>query len=148
MSASLSLAYAVYGKAGYNCRPSWCTPWRMARSNAIVPKGVSNASPPALALPPGAVWQATQSPAAATRRPRSMARIDYSDTSGPAVSGSAGCIGHSAAAMPASPAMPAASPTQPRANGLRVRSRRRSASANRNCSESNGTCRRRTPVAS
>ncbi|KAG0739016.1 hypothetical protein G6F24_017461 [Rhizopus arrhizus] len=77
-----------------------------------------------------------------------MARIEYSDTSGPAVSGSAGFIGHSAAAMPASPAMPAASHTHPRAIGLRVRSRRRSASANRNCSESNGTCRRRTPVAS
>ena len=37
----------------------------------MVPKGVSIARPPALGVPPGAVWQTAQSPSAASLRPRS-----------------------------------------------------------------------------
>src|SRR5215207_1221834 len=45
----------------------------------IFPKGVSMALPPALGIPPGAVWQTTQSPAAASCRPRSSVAAVYTD---------------------------------------------------------------------
>ncbi|MNR16671.1 hypothetical protein D3C85_1332880 [compost metagenome] len=76
-----------------------------------------------------------------------MARREYRETSGPAVSGNAGFSGHSAAATPASPAIPAANHTHPRANRPRARVGRWSANARRKDSVSNGACRRRTPVA-
>ncbi|KAF1042623.1 MAG: hypothetical protein GAK34_02779 [Delftia tsuruhatensis] len=167
MSASVNLAKAVYGNAGYNWRPSWWMPCRMARSKAAndqrpmpvswsgvilveytVPKGVSSAKPPALGAPPGAVWQTTQSPAAATSRPRAMACGEYSDTSGPAVSGNAGLAGHAMTVRPASPAAAAVAQPQLRRHSLPTGAGSRPASARRSCSDRNGAWRKRTPVAS
>ncbi|MNJ65001.1 hypothetical protein D3C77_609910 [compost metagenome] len=41
-----------------------------------VPNGVSMAKPPALVTPPAVVWHTAQSPAAASRRPRSRVAAD------------------------------------------------------------------------
>ncbi|BCY22131.1 hypothetical protein BPJ_25230 [Bordetella pertussis] len=70
----------------------------------MAPNGVSSASPPALGAPPGAVWHTTQSPAAATSRPRSIAAAEYRPGSGPATGAMAGRHGQAATTSPAAAA--------------------------------------------
>ncbi len=68
----------------------------------MVPKGVSIARPPALATPPGAVWQTAQSPMAASVRPRSMVAWLY-----------AGALRVTGAIVERQPSRPATTPRPP-----------------------------------
>src|SRR5215470_1445319 len=63
----------------------------------MTPNGVSSARPPALTAPPRAVWQAMQSPSAASCWPRAMVAAENTDGSGRAI----GAIArHGKAAVP------------------------------------------------
>ncbi|WP_236637916.1 hypothetical protein [Mangrovicoccus ximenensis] len=72
-----------------------------------MPKGVSIPRPPAFGMPPSAVWQTAQSPAAKTWRPRSIVSAEKVEAAG------AGCGGiERAIGMPTAPkvSMPATPP--------------------------------------
>src|ERR1700688_3543697 len=80
----------------------------------MMPNGVSMARPPALMTPFALVWQTTQSPRAASCRPRSTVAAENTDASGRAI-GAIDRHGSVAEAMP----MPAATTAAMVANAPR-----------------------------